>query len=172
MQKQPIRLNLGCGDDYKEGYINCDWLGGMKADKYFDLQQFPYPFEESSCDEVLMDNVLNLLDDVVNVIKEVHRILKPGGVFRLYVPYAKSDWAFQSLYAQHFFTERSMQKFSDKWDPHYYPHTRFELIQNKLFCNTETTLGKVRNLVPFKPLLRYYFFNIYDCIYFEMKAIK
>ena len=29
-----MKLNLGCGNDYKEGYVNCDWTKKIKIDDY------------------------------------------------------------------------------------------------------------------------------------------
>lgn len=99
------RLNLGCGDLYLDGYINCDVLPHIKADKYFDLNRFPYPFNESSIDEILLDNVLEHLPDVVGVMRELHRILKHGAILKIYVPYGKADRAIQDPPHVHFFTE-------------------------------------------------------------------
>ena len=38
------KLNLGCGQFYKEGYINVDRDPLTKADIYWDLNQLPLPF--------------------------------------------------------------------------------------------------------------------------------
>ena len=74
-----VKLNLGCGDKYLKEYINCDVLKTVKADKYFNMETFPYPFKKNYADEILLDNVLEHLQDVVQVMEELYRILKPGG---------------------------------------------------------------------------------------------
>lgn len=32
-----FRLNLGCGEDYKEGYLNVDFHSHLKVDKVINL---------------------------------------------------------------------------------------------------------------------------------------
>ena len=39
------KLNLGCGNDYKDGFVNVD-IGNCKKDLEHNLEIFPYPFED------------------------------------------------------------------------------------------------------------------------------
>ena len=75
------RLNLGCGKDYKEGYINIDVRRDIKADLYIDLSVFPYPFDDSSIDKIYAIDVLEHISywkqDML--FAEFSRILKSGG---------------------------------------------------------------------------------------------
>lgn len=167
-----LKLNLGCGAKYLTGYVNCDVVKTIKADKYFNLEEFPYPFKENSVKEVLMDNVLEHMDDVVGVVDEVYRILRPGGVLKVYVPYGKTDWAFQDPTHKHYFTEKSVNYFLTGSDYHFYTKSDFVLVKCELSLNPKTTIGKVRYLLPFKNILKYFLFNIYDQLYFEIKAVK
>lgn len=41
-----LRLNLGCGAKRLEGYINVDKFGD--PDFRFDLETFPYPWQDNS----------------------------------------------------------------------------------------------------------------------------
>ena len=41
-----MKVNIGCGRQPIEGYVNCDVSGGT-ADAVFDCQD-PWPFEENS----------------------------------------------------------------------------------------------------------------------------
>ena len=81
------KLNLGCGNDYKEGYINIDWNKVEKADVYQDLNNLPYPFEDNSFDEVYAQHILEHLDRPFAIIEELHRILKPNGLLHIKVPH-------------------------------------------------------------------------------------
>lgn len=163
------KINLGCGEKYLPGYINCDISGNVKTDKLFDLNKFPYPFKSDFAEEVLMDNVLEHVDSVVKVMEEVYRVLKQEGILRIYVPYAKSDGAVQDPTHTHFFTENSMNYFSKNNEFNYYTDKKFTLVKAQLFCANKTTKSKVRAFLPFKSILKYFLFNIYDGVYFELK---
>lgn len=81
------KLNLGCAGFKKNGYINVDWDPAVDPDVLHDLNKFPYPFEENSFDVVEADHVLEHVDRVFTVMKEIHRILKPGGILKIKTPH-------------------------------------------------------------------------------------
>jgi len=164
-----LRVNLGCGRRYLDGYVNCDVVSTVRCDRRFDLNCTPYPFEADSVDDVLADNVLEHLDDVVRTMEEIHRILKPGGTATILLPYAKSDWAFQDPTHKHFFTERSMDYFAVDDAYNFYTEARFIVRQARLVANHHTPRLRLRNLLPFRPILRYFLFNMYDGLHFELQ---
>lgn len=166
------KLNLGSGNKYLKGYVNCELVKSVKSDKYFNLNEFPYPFKDSSAQEILLDNVLEHLQDVTKVIEESYRILAHNGVLRIYVPYFKSDGAAQDPTHIHFFTEHSMDYYSQGFEYNYYTNANFKLNKSYLFCDNKTTKSKIRALIPFKGIFKIFFFNIYDGVYFELVAKK
>src|SRR2546428_430375 len=166
-----MKLNLGCGQKYLAGYVNCDCVTDVKADRYFDLNLMPYPLESGCADGILMDNVLEHLDIIPRVMEELHRVLKTGGRLRIYVPYAKTDWALQDPTHKHFFTEKSMNYFIEGDPYNFYSRCRYRIIHARLYGDSTTLRHRVRNLLPFKSVLRYFLFNIYDGIYFELVKV-
>ena len=166
-----MKINLGCGRRYLEGWVNCDVAASVKTDKQFDLNRFPYPFPGQVADEILLDNVLEHLDDVIKVVEECHRILKPGGHLKILVPYGKTDWALQDPTHKHFFTEKSMEYFRPDFPFNFYTQARFNIREARLFGDRTTRLHKLRNALPFKNVLRYFFFNIYDGIRFDLEKV-
>ena len=51
--KPLFKLDLGCGPHKEDGYVGVDITQvGTKADIQHDLLQFPWPFEDSSVDEL------------------------------------------------------------------------------------------------------------------------
>ncbi len=81
------KLNLGSGNEYKQGYVNIDWQPLTKPDVMHNLNSFPYPFPDNSFELIEAFHVFEHLDRPFDVMKEMHRILKPGGVLHIEVPH-------------------------------------------------------------------------------------
>ena len=88
-----IKLNLGCGEKKLDGYVNVDKFG--EPDVHHDLEQFPWPWEESSVEEVVMSHVLEhlgqLTDVYLGVIKELYRVCEPNAKILIAVPHFRHD---------------------------------------------------------------------------------
>jgi SAM-dependent methyltransferase len=169
MGSEIIKLNLGCGEDYRQGFINVDWSNAVKNDKQWDLSKFPWPFPDLYADEIHMIDSLEHIADTHTAVSEVYRILKPGGLFVCWVPYAKSDGAFQALEHQSYFTEKSFDYFCDPAKYPSYVGPKFEMISVKLDVARGTTKARIRNLIPFRKLLRYFLWNMFDEVKFVIK---
>lgn len=104
-------LDIGCGNRKRAGSIGLDINPATDADVVHDLNEFPYPFEDSSFDEVHADNVIEHLDSVLAVMEEIHRISRPGALVRIVVPYFRSRWAWIDPTHQHAFTVDSFSYF-------------------------------------------------------------
>ena len=87
-----IKLNLGCGTDYRQGYINID-KGSCKCDTQYDIELAPYPFENNSVDEVLLQHVLEHIDPerFYGMMKEIYRVCKNGAKIHIESPMAGSN---------------------------------------------------------------------------------
>jgi hypothetical protein len=81
-----IRLHLGSGVEYKEGWVNVDLLGD-RVDLAWDLTE-PLPFSDGVAEAVFHEHVLGLLDlrQGLALLDECHRVLGVGGVVRIGVP--------------------------------------------------------------------------------------
>lgn len=73
-----MKLNLGCGPDYKKGYVNVDSNKNIKADIYCDLNK-KIPVKNNSVDEVYCKNMFEHIPNPLNFLLEIKRILKKGG---------------------------------------------------------------------------------------------
>lgn len=80
-----IKLNLGSGNDYLDGYINVD-LYAPKADERYDISKLPH--EDNSVDEIRAFHVIEHFDfiNAFHVLFEWRRVLKPGGRLHLETP--------------------------------------------------------------------------------------
>jgi len=54
-----MKLNIGCGKDLKEGYVNLDVVN-YGGNQIHDLNKFPYPFEENTFDEIYASKYMHL----------------------------------------------------------------------------------------------------------------
>jgi len=106
-----MKINLGCGKDIREGWVNVDRVKIDGVDIVHDLNKFPYPFKSNSADYISMKHILEHLDDIPKVMEEIHRILKPYGKVEIIVPYYKSTAAVTDPTHKHLFTEHSMDFF-------------------------------------------------------------
>ncbi len=88
-----LRLNLGCGAKHLEGYLNVDKFGN--PDLRFDLETFPYPWDDSSVIEIEMHHVLEHLGQqtktYLSIIQELYRICKPEAKLHITVPHHRND---------------------------------------------------------------------------------
>lgn len=81
------KLNLGCGEFKKEGFVNLDWLESVDPDVLHDLNVFPYPFAENTFNYIEGNHVLEHLEDPFGVMRELHRITVSGGKILVRVPH-------------------------------------------------------------------------------------
>jgi SAM-dependent methyltransferase len=129
-------LDLGCGNRKRPGAVGVDINDRTAPDVIHDLNVFPYPFSDSSFDEIYLDNVLEHLDDVIRVMEEVYRISAPGASVKVIVPYFRSHWACIDPTHRHFFTVDSFGYF----DPEHILGTRYKYttakftIEKIIFC--------------------------------------
>ena len=83
-----MKLNLGSGEDIREGYVNCDIRIIKGIDVQLDLEYGNLPFRSESADEILLKDALEHVSwrKVDLVLKECFRILKPGGTITIQAP--------------------------------------------------------------------------------------
>lgn len=85
--KYPRRINLGCGFDKREGFLNIDINAFHDPDLVCDitnLQLLPSAYYEYAIAKDVLEHIHRL--KISNTLKEWNRILKIGGVLELQVP--------------------------------------------------------------------------------------
>jgi len=80
-----MKLNLGACDRRFDGFLSVDIV--QPADVIADLTK-PWPWEDSTVDEVLAFDVFEHLPDKRQTMNELWRVLKPGGIATIQVPHA------------------------------------------------------------------------------------
>lgn len=81
------KLNLGCGEFKKNGYINVDYYSVSEPDIKHDLNQLPYPFDDNQFNLIEAEHLLEHLSNPFQIMKELHRIGKDGCLIRIKVPH-------------------------------------------------------------------------------------
>lgn len=143
-----IVVDLGAGINKYPGAISVDSNPITNPDILHNLDEFPYPFETSSVDEVRMDNTLEHMVDVIAVLTEIYRISKSNAVVVIDVPYFRARWAFIDPTHKHFFTVDSMTYF----DPNHehsvlYPYSPAKFICEKLLFNDGLINKNIKTMV-------------------------
>lgn len=105
------KLNLGCGKDIRQGWLNLDCVPLPGVDIVHNLEEVPFPFNNDSLDEVMCNDVLEHLDYIL-VLREIHRILKPGGKVTIKVPHFTSSDAFSDPTHKKYFTVHTFEYFA------------------------------------------------------------
>ncbi|MGZ4852907.1 MAG: class I SAM-dependent methyltransferase [Halobacteriota archaeon] len=140
-----VKVDFGCGT-LTEGkialYSRC--LGSYDPDEYVkvDAKDIPgvdvvyrggaLPFEPESVDEIICIHVLEHVQDLESIMKEFHRILKPGGHLRIWVPHCFSPSAFGMPTHVRYFTFETFTPFDEQSDMAYEYDFHFKFVTSRM----------------------------------------
>lgn len=116
-------LQLGCGDFALPGAVNHDlYKHADHIDVEHDLDVFPWPWGAESFDRIVAIDVFeHLKAEVQQWLDECWRILTPGGLLELRVPYYAHENAFTDPTHRRFFAPKTF----DYWDRNKAMHIDF-----------------------------------------------
>ncbi|KQR57864.1 methyltransferase domain-containing protein [Acidovorax sp. Leaf160] len=93
-----MKLNVGCGRNILEGWINLDSQALPGVNIIADLNtcaSTPLPLEDDSVDEFLLSHVMEHIPNVLPMMQELYRVARPGARMVVRVPHGASDDAFE-----------------------------------------------------------------------------
>lgn len=90
-----MKLNVGCGPSKKAGYFGMDIHPYEGVDLVQDIGNVPWKIDESSCEEVFANQVIEHVADLKSFFNEVYRVGKDGCIVKLTTPHYSShnSWA-------------------------------------------------------------------------------
>ncbi|GIZ52009.1 glycosyltransferase family 9 protein [Noviherbaspirillum aridicola] len=84
-----MKINLGCGRDYRPGWLNVDFFDAAQPDQVVDLERTPWPLDNDCAEFILMKHVLEHLgkdtQSFLSIMSELYRIAKPDALIEIHV---------------------------------------------------------------------------------------
>ena len=125
-----MNLNLGAGTDYKEGWVNHDignkdiYGNGIKADVIWDLDVYPWPWDDNTFDEIKAWAIIEHLKDGAKPWEEIKRIAKNGCIIHASVPHYSGFIGYGDPTHYHRYSYQTGQIIARMWG--------FKMLKNRL----------------------------------------
>jgi len=180
------KLNYGCGNNYREGWVNLDINRSVKADVYID-NGLKLPFGDSEFDEILLDNVLEHVPrtEFFPFMDELYRVCRQGALIHIYSPHFTSIYGIGNPAHHTVFCVDAFSFFKplERSTGERYGHARFEVLEERLmFFGHNVIRMPWLSKIPIDWLFNFGFvwkkamerFQVFgfDEIYFKLKAVK
>ena len=118
MPDSPIRLNMGCGNKRRKGFIGVDRFPCEAVDVIADLTG-RLPFADASVDEVWADNVIEHIPDLGALMTEINRVCRDNAAVTLITPHFTSLSSWRDPTHVHHLSYFSMHHFEKSGVAHY-----------------------------------------------------
>ena len=172
------RLNLGCGNEIRAGWMNVDAVSLPGIDVVQDLRRRPWPWPDGRFDEIVLQHVLEHLPDTIGVVEEIWRIAAPGARVIVRVPYwNSSDFITDPTHVKAF-NEHSFD-FFDPDHPRcrerpYYARARFSIRRKSYFVRVLGRYFEIRAAFARRALelAAAFFCNVIQVMEFELETRK
>lgn len=96
--KSELKVNIGCGNDIREGFINIDIDKSVNADKHCNIEE-GLPFKDNSVDYIYTRHCLeHIHQEKFNfVLEEIRRVCRDKAIVEIHVPYFTNVLTFRTL---------------------------------------------------------------------------
>jgi len=113
-----MKLNLGCGNKTRPGFVGVDRHVCDAAQVVCDLAR-RLPFRDGTVEEIWMDNVIEHVVDTGSLMSEVARICAPGARVTIRTPHFSSLASYRDPTHVHHLAYSSMGHFESEAHRHY-----------------------------------------------------
>jgi SAM-dependent methyltransferase len=120
-------LDVGCGSSKTPGAIGLDISPDTDADIVHDLDVFPYPIDDASFDQILLQDVIEHVREPIRVFEELHRIARPAARIQLRTPHFSSVLAYSDPTHRHYFSTLAIRSLAEPRFAHY-TAARFKVV--------------------------------------------
>lgn len=165
-----MRLNLGCGRDVREGWVNIDCAPLPGIDHVVDFDGKPVlPFADDSVTYSEGSHVIEHLRDPLPFMEELWRVTAPGGRALFRCPYGSTDDADEDPTHVRRMFQRSWDYFAQPayWRADYGYHGDWqpERVTLALFPEFgECTLPELRSMIRFQRNVVYEMTALLRCV--------
>jgi SAM-dependent methyltransferase len=124
-------LDVGCGSNKHAGAVGIDRSADTDADVVHNLDELPWPLDDDSFDEILLQDVIEHLRDPYATFAEIHRIGRSGARVKLRTPHFSSALAYGDPTHMHYFSAGAIRALAEPGFAHY-SAVRFHIVQLRL----------------------------------------
>jgi SAM-dependent methyltransferase len=109
-----MKINLGCGDKVRAGFVGVDRYFCAAARVICDLDR-TLPFRDSSVEEAYLDNVIEHVADIARLMRELVRVSRQGGILTIITPHFSSLASWRDPTHRYHLSYFSMDHFEGKY---------------------------------------------------------
>lgn len=154
LQRGAIKLELGSGQNRREGFYALDHLELDGVDIVADLNQPLELLPNDCCEIVYSHHVLEHVNEILGLMREIHRITRPGGLVEIVVPHFSNVYGYSDpthvrlfgLYSMYYFVAIKNQP-PLRQVPEFYTNARFLMRSIKIEFYRSGVIDRV--LFPF-----------------------
>lgn len=140
---EPLKLDLGCGKNKREGFVGVDSIKFDTVDQVVDLRK-PWPWGDDSVEEVHCSHFLEHLTppERIHFANELFRVLRKGAKATLVTPYSGHDCAYgDPTHQWPPISGWTYLYWHREWRKAQAPHVDAEFNPQGLNCDFDYTIG-------------------------------
>ena len=169
------KLNLGCGEDIRKGYVNMDFVKKPGVDVIHDINKYPWPFKDNTFNIVYASHVLEHVDDLVKTMEELKRVCKDKARIIIRVPHFSCGVSYRDPTHKRLFSYFTFDYFTKKC---FYGLTEYKIKTRKLnftrfsFTFLNYFMNPIINITPL--LYERFFCWMMPCseCHFKLEVVK
>lgn len=170
------KLSVGCGKKPPEpDLVRLDKSPLVKPDVVWDLNEFPYPFDDSSFSGIECFEVIEHLDNIPKTMEEFHRILQANGLLIITTPHFSCANSFVDPTHKWHLSYFSFDYFCEGHDLSYYSESRYRIKHRRIQFQgsrfNQSIISRLANRFPYGYEQRFAWIFPAWFLYFELEKV-